>query len=318
MKSTIVKNVRAIDWSDLLLGQKGTGLGRQRRIIASMHVYISKKLSPRLASGFPDFFASCVRNPIFVIGCGRSGKSLLSRLLRLHPDVAYWQEATKIWDPSGYPWLTSARETPPLWADPVAYTARWWRDAQPRREQIQATFGAYQWLQRRPYFLNDTPLNTFRIPYLLAMFPDARFIHMLRDGREVACQRTTKLYEKIRSNPAPYQEFGINPSVEELLVRLATFWKEIMEEIARQDETLQINRKGKLLELKYEELCADTVGVLARTCQFAGLDSSRFIPIIQDHKLKVLEPKWEAMLNPAQVIRMTAAMEPMLAQKGYV
>jgi hypothetical protein len=296
-------------------------------MVQSKLILISQKLSgylaPRLGHGFPRFFAGRVRNPIFVIGCGRSGKSLLARLLRLHLDLAYWQEANEVWDPSGYPWITSARETPPLWADPVAYTARWWRDAQPRREEIQATFGAFQSLCRRPYLLNDTALNVFRIPHLLDMFPDARFVHIVRDGREVVCWRFPKQYEKIRSDPAPYREAGLPAALvgqtapEELLVRLAAFWRETMEEVARQDEALRLSQTGRLLELKYEELCADTSAVLARAFQFAGLDPSRWPPGGQEHLLKVLKPRWSEMLDPVQAEQVTAAMEPMLTQKGY-
>jgi hypothetical protein len=280
-------------------------------------IYISKKLSPRLARGFPGVFTRHVRNPIFVIGCGQSGKSLLCRLLKLHPDLAYWQEANEVWDPSGYPWITSARETPPLWADPEAYTVRWWRDAQPRREEIQASFGAFQWLCRRSYLLNDTPLNVFRIPYLLSMFPDARFVHVVRDGREVVCCRVTKQYEKIRSNPAPYQEVGLATTFEELLVRLAAFWRETMEEVAQQDETLRLSQTGRLLELTYEELCADASAVLARTCRFAELEPSHSVHGVKEHGLEILEPRWREKLDPAQVKEITAEMEPMLTRKGY-
>ncbi len=284
---------------------------------------LNRRLAPWLSRGFAGFFAVRVRNPIFVIGSGQSGKSLLARLLRLHRDLAYWQEANEVWDPGGYPWITSARETPPLWVDPAAYTARWWRDAQPRRQEIQAAFGAFQWLCRKPCFLNDTPLNVFRIPYLLDMFPDARFVHMVRDGREVVSWRFPKQYEKIRSDPAPYREAGLPASLvgqtapEELLLRLAAFWRETMEEVARQDETFQLSQTGRLLELTYEELCADTLAVLARTCRFAGLDPSRFAPGIQEHGLKILEPRWREVLDPAQIRQVTAVMEPMLTQKGY-
>lgn len=278
---------------------------------------LSRRLAPTLARGFPGFFAGRVRNPIFVVGCGKSGKSLLCKLLALHPDLAYWQEANEVWDPRGYPWITSARETPPLWADPVAYTERWWRDAQPRREEIQATFGAFQWLCRRSCFLNDTPLNVFRIPYVLDMFPDARFVHMVRDGREVVCWRFPKQHEKIRSDPAPYEEVGLTAASDEILVRLAAFWRETMEEVARQDETFRLSQTGRLVELTYEELCANTSAVLARACQFAGLDPSRFTPGIQDHGLRILEPRWREMLDPAQVNQVTVAMEPMLTRKDY-
>ena len=279
---------------------------------------LSRCLAPTLARAFPGFFAGRVRNPLFVVGCGQSGKSLLANLLALHPDVAYWQEANEVWDPSGYPWITSARETPPLWAEPLAYTARWWRDAQPRRKEIRATFGVFQYLCRRSCFLNDTPLNVFRIPYLLDMFPDARFVHMVRDGREVVCWRITKQCGKIRSNPAPYQEVGLTAAPDEIMARLAAFWREIMEEVAQQDEMLQLSQSGRLLELTYEELCADPSAVLMRACRFAGLDASRFAPVIQEHGLKILEPRWREMLDPAQVKQVTAMMEPMLARKGYV
>ena len=74
----------------------------------------------------------------------------------------------------------------------------------------------------------------------------------------------------------------------------------------------------RLLELTYEELCADPSAVLMRACRFAGLDASRFAPVIQEHGLKILEPRWREMLDPAQVKQVTAMMEPMLARKGYV
>lgn len=278
---------------------------------------LSRRPAAWLGRSFPAFFDRRVRNPIFVIGMAKSGKSLVCSLLRLHPDLAYWREANEIWDPSGYPWVRSARKTPPLWADPAAYTLRWWRDAQPRRHEIRATFGAFQWFCRRPYFLNDTPLNTFRIPYLLDMFPDARFVHVIRDGREVVCWRITKLTEKIRSDPAPYQKFGLTAAPDEVLIRLARYWRETMEEVDRQSETLRLRQTGRLLELKYEELCANTSLTLVRTFEFAGLDPSCVVPAVHEHTLKILEPRWRGMLDPRLVKQVRAAMEPMLTQKGY-
>lgn len=280
--------------------------------------YVPKRFSCLLARCFPSFFARHLRNPVFVIGFAKSGKSLLARLLGLHLDVAYWQEANDIWDPQGYPWPTSARETPPQWVDPVAFTARWWRDNQHRQEEIQATFGAYQWLWRRPYFLNDTPLNTFRIPYLLAMFPEARFINVVRDGREAVYWRACKQYERIRAYPASYQAMGLAYSFEELLVRLATFWKATLEEVGWQDEALQLSQRGILLELTYEELCADTCAVLERICPSIGLDPSRFAPAIRKQNLGIRNPKWKEELDPALATQLVAVMEPMLARKGYV
>jgi hypothetical protein len=285
---------------------------------------LSRCLAPRLARAFPDFFAARIRNPIYVVGVAKSGKSLLCSLLALHPDVAYWQEANEVWDPDGYPWSTSAREAPPLWVDPVAHTERWWCDTQPRRKEIQATFGAFQWLCRRPKLLNDTALNAHRIPYLFDHFPDARFVHVVRDGREVVNWRFSKLRKKIQSNPVTYEEVGFTSAhvreegSEKLLLRLAAFWRETMEEVARQDDAFRLSETGRLLELTYEELCADTSAVLARTCRFAGLDPSRFRPIIQERVQQVGEPRRLEILDPALIKQAAAVMEPMLTRKGYM
>ena len=271
-----------------------------------------------MARFFPDFWAGCPRNPIFVIGYSRSGKSLLTGLLGLHRDVAYWQEANHVWDPRGYPWWSSGRETPPLWVDPVAYTLRWWRDTQPRQREIQAVFGAYQWIWRKPYFLNDNPFNTFRIAYLLAMFPQARFIHMVRDGREVAYWRACKQFEKVQVDPTLYESAGLPHTFEGLLMRLAALWRTTMQEVTRQDEALHLSRDGLILEVKYEEMCADTPAELERVCRFAGLDPSRFDPAIHGRKLQVLDCRWEEELDPALARQAITEMEPLLSQKGYL
>jgi hypothetical protein len=276
-----------------------------------------KPLSLILARGFPGFFAGKIQNPIFVIGCARSGKTLLAHLLSLHLDVANWQEANNIWDPGGYPWRISNLETPPFVFDSVAFTNRWWRDTQPRQQEICAIFGAYQWLWRRPCFLNETAFNTFRIPYLLTLLPDARFIHIVRDGRAVVHSSTPKEYEKMQLWPEPYRTMGLDLSFDELAMQLAIFWKANIEEVAHQDQLGSLSQKGILLELSYEELCVDTCNVLDPVCQFIGLDSSRFLPEIKKKQLETRNYEWQDGLDTDLIAQIVRAMEPVLSYRGY-
>ncbi len=275
-----------------------------------------KQLSRILARYVPGFFVP--HNCVFIIGCARSGTTLLTQLLSQHQAVANWSEANDVWDPQGYPWRDSACQTPPIEFDPVAFTARWVRDTQPRRAEVVATFGAYQWLTRKPFFLNKSPLNTFRIPELLDLFPDARFIHMIRDGRAVAHSYTRKQHDTMQEFPAPYQAMDLDFPFETLALKLATFWKMNLEEVARQDETLHLSERDRLIELTYEDLCADTMGSLDRLCDFFGLAPGQFDPPVDPSQIKNQNHKWAAGFEADLVARLVAAMEPVLSQRGYV
>ncbi len=280
--------------------------------------HLTQSMSPILVKVFPDFWARQVKNPIFLVGSFRSGTTLLAGLLGMHRDIANWTEANKVLDPQWYPWRPANRKLAPLEYDPVAFTKRWWNDNEARQRDIQATFGAYQWLQRKPYFLNKSPYNIFRIPYLLKMFPKARFIHIARDGRAVAYSHAIKLTkDKLPEWPVPQREL-FSESFDELAVWISSFWKATMEEMAYQDKAMRLTNAGILLSLTYEELCTDTAGTLDRVCQYINVDPSRFLDAIKQESIIAQNYKWKENLEEEVVRRMEMAMEPLLTQNGYL
>jgi len=113
--------------------------------------------------------------PIFVVGAPRSGKSVLSGLLSLHRGVTHIAEAEggRIWDPHGYD-------------DPDADHHR---TAEALGEQdaprIATTFEYLRRMRGGQRLLHDHARNSVRIGYIRALFPDALFIHVIRDGRLV-------------------------------------------------------------------------------------------------------------------------------------
>ncbi len=119
-----------------------------------------------------------VQAPVFIIGCGRSGTTLLGNLLGMHPVVRYLHEPYDLWtaiEPATDVWQLYSRGEHHclLDADAVTATAR-------RR------FGRL--ISAPPGFtvLEKSPTNALRIGYLDAMAPDARFVHIVRDGVEVS------------------------------------------------------------------------------------------------------------------------------------
>ena len=270
-----------------------------------------------LARTHPTFWASKLHNPVFMIGCARSGTSILTKLLSLHADILNYSEANDVWDPEGYPWRFSRRETPPIWVDPGAFTERWWRETKPRGTEIAALFGAYQWLTRRDCFLNKSPLNTFRIPHLLEMFPEARFVHIVRDGRATVSSLAIKQNNKIQAWPAPFEAAGLDGAFEDLVSKLAVFWRTNLEEVARQDEQCRLTERNKLLEVTYEGLCEDKRAVLKAIASYLRLDMARFSPRVWQIELSNQNHKWRSQLDETVATQMLSLIGEPLAARGY-
>ena len=124
--------------------------------------------------------SSSTRSPIFVIGAGRSGTTMIRDALSSHPDVAAFEfEMNYLWR-HGNENLRHDLLVPSehLTADVSAH--------------IRTAFVAEGEKQGRPVVLDKTVANVMRPAYLQAVFPGARILHVIRDGRAVtasACKR---------------------------------------------------------------------------------------------------------------------------------
>lgn len=109
---------------------------------------------------------------VFLVGSPRSGTTVLAELLGRHPDVVEWYEPYFIWD-----WHVG------LPADDV----RGAELATPRaREWIRREFAVFLRKSGKRRLLEKLPDHAFQIPYVNAVFPEARWVHIVRDGRDVA------------------------------------------------------------------------------------------------------------------------------------
>lgn len=114
-------------------------------------------------------------NPIFIVGSPRSGTTFLGNGLAQLPEVSYHFE-------------------------PVAtkFAARWVYEQRWSFSRAQSFYrGVYGWLMRLHgdadlRFAEKTPRNCFLIPFLHKAFPEAVFIHITRDGRDVALSYSKK------------------------------------------------------------------------------------------------------------------------------
>lgn len=134
--------------------------------------HLAKALYPwRYALSF--FVPIRHRTPIFIIGCPRSGTSLLFRtFMRSRALGSLGREGHSVWDhyhhASKKGWASHALDETDI--------------TEPERRFVYQRFYRVAGGGRR--FVEKTPHNCFRIPYLLGLFPDAYIIYLKRDGRD--------------------------------------------------------------------------------------------------------------------------------------
>lgn len=124
-----------------------------------------------------------VSRPVFVLGCGRSGTTILGTTLSKHRSITYLNEPRHLWF-AAYPetdiWSARAATR----QGKLALTAD---DANQRKSaKLRRLFQFETILNNRPLLVEKLPINSFRLPFIHQIFPDARFIHIHRNALEVA------------------------------------------------------------------------------------------------------------------------------------
>jgi len=113
-----------------------------------------------------------VPDPVFVVGCSRSGTTITYETLATSPAfLKFGWEIPQFWN-SLYGPLNNG------WHSEAAGAA----DAQPWHRD--AAFRYYFQRLGRGWVLDKTCINTLRIGYLIKLFPQARFVFIQRDGRD--------------------------------------------------------------------------------------------------------------------------------------
>lgn len=118
--------------------------------------------------------------PVFLLGCGRSGTTVLGELFSLHPATRYIYEPYDLWSA-----VDARTDMLHLFTKAQSACILTACDVTPEVVQrFEALFGRLT--DRRHVLIEKTPINAMRIGYLDALAPGARFVHIVRDGAEVA------------------------------------------------------------------------------------------------------------------------------------
>ncbi|MDX2115754.1 MAG: sulfotransferase [Planctomycetota bacterium] len=200
---------------------------------------------------------TCDDRAVIIGGCGRSGTTLLREMLDRHPNLAMGPETSILCDmfnPSNVAteWQLSRAEVEAL-ARSSTSVVRF----------AESFFRQYSARRGKPRWGDKTPANVRNVARILKQFPRATFIHVIRDGRDVACS--------LRHHPKEIVRKGkiIPNTVNRPIAVGARRWL---------DDTTggaAFHGHPRVVEVRYEQLVSDPARELSRLCAALGED---FVP----------------------------------------
>lgn len=126
--------------------------------------------------------AECI--PIFIGGEGRSGTTLMRVILDSHPSIACGPETHLFRDPKFEEFFNYSLET---WGDRIAkysYNPENYL-ATCCEKMIRRFFEQYAKRKNKKRWADKTPYNIKAINFFKKIFHEMKFIHVIRDGRDV-------------------------------------------------------------------------------------------------------------------------------------
>lgn len=309
-----------------------------------MSLGINTKASKEpLVSGRP-VYQQPIERPIFVTGLGRSGTTLIHTMLSTHPQVTWLSLLCAKFPGRPYlnRWLMSLIDVPilniylkrrflplenyPFWDSYFAGFSHPSRDlvasdvSVRTRELFRKVVRELLTRKRNRLLIKITGLP--RISFLHNIFPDAKFIHVIRDGRPVANSRLNASFWKgwhglnIWGGQMPEHYRQEWERYRRSFVALAGIeWKTHMDQfeaVKREFPSIDI------CQIRYECFCANPIGELKRIADHCALAwDPKFEAATRAFHVKNENEKWKTDLTDEQRAILEEVLGPYLVKHGY-
>jgi hypothetical protein len=281
-------------------------------------------------------------NPfVFIVGCPRSGTTLLGRMVDAHPDIAVihegrfapdWFERRRGLTAEGF---VTAELVDGLLGHPPFANVSVGREELERllgdggrvsyADFVAGIFDLHGRAHGKRLVGDKTPHYVRSLPTLHALWPGARVVHLIRDGRDVA--QSVLGWRKVTERGGSVARFSVFR--EDRVATIACWWEWLVR-LGREDGAAL--GPSTYHEIRYEALVAEPAAECERLCDFLdvayddhmlgfhqgrecndpGLDAKKawrpVTPGLRD---------WRSEMAPADVQRFQAAAGGMLDELGY-
>jgi hypothetical protein len=194
-------------------------------------------------------------SPVVVGGCPRSGTTLLRVILDSHAGICCGPEANVLHRPVPRQFARKLAERFDLERDLVEEL---YRTSASQAEFVDRFFAEYAQAAGKPRWAEKTPKNVLVIDYLFEHFPKAKFIHVIRDGRDVVCS--------LRTHPRHRVVAGVVQPVEtrRRVDKCARVWRDSVTAGTR------FRGHPSYAEVRYEQLVAEPETTLRALLEWLG------------------------------------------------
>ena len=283
--------------------------------------------------------------PVFNLGIGRCGSTIFHHIMAKHPNVTWLSNISHNYPhkPQWNRWLMHAmnsdilerilmkkirvREAFGFWDLYCKGFSRPFRDLRlddltPRNKSSVSNAISQNLTKKRNRFV--TKLTGWpRIRYIRGIFEDAKFIHVVRDGRAVVNSMINVDFWwgwhgmsnwRWGDIPEPYYQEWLDTD-QSFVAMAAIEWKMIMDafEVAKAETPAQ-----QYLEIRYEQLCDDPIAVYKDVLAFCELPwSQKFEKKILRFDLRNTNYKWQKQLTSQQQDIMQKIFSDHLVKYGY-
>jgi LPS sulfotransferase NodH len=272
---------------------------------------------------------------VFIVGCARSGTTLLQRLMDAHPLLAIAPEMH---------WITNAFKRSRWNARQCLVTTEMlgalaahemFPQLEVGREDflrlvssdkpikgakfLTRFFGLYRRTKGKLLVGSKTPAYVRRLEALHALWPETKFVHLIRDGRAVCLSVLD--WNHAERTAGRYATWAQDP------VTTAALWWERKVQLGREGGRLL--GPGLYCEVRYESLVADPAKECASLCAFLGVPYEAAMVRFHEGRARTDQPDhpwrpimpglrdWRSQMPADALERFEAAAGNLLDQLGY-
>jgi hypothetical protein len=272
----------------------------------------SKEMSKEMSAGNDG--------PIFVGGAGRSGTTLIRVMLDSHPRICCGPELKALPAIAKQYQLLTGTHRPVMesYGNTLSDVQHCFRAF------IEGLAKNFRRAEGKPRWAEKTPHNVLYMVPLGEIFPEARFIHLLRDGRDVTCSLMTMDWV----DPST----GRKVDYVETMTGAARYWRDVVTE-ARQ-QAAHPSLTGRVLEVRYEALVTEPAATMRQVLEFVGEEWDEAVlsyqrkdrggEPVESSTAQILKPvnqntvgRWQHDMTPCDKATFKAEAGALLTMLGY-